>query len=260
MELDLNNILKINLHNHSTMSDGTLIIPALIGVGIEEYGLDVVGVTDHFMTEKVGSFVDFESLSKYTEMIKERAEFYSKKGQYVLAGIELDLISELLIDDLPSLAELSDSDLDYILVESVMSKNCYDRAIKLRRIIPEKPMGFAHWNIREQFSLETFSEMIPEILENNMFIEVTTGSKSMVKECKDKYVPYYESNLSYYREFVKCGGMISFGTDTHFRISDLGDFTKGYEFFWNNDLQDGVIRFLDYLKKEIIMDISDSTL
>ena len=252
MEFDFKDILKINLHNHSTMSDGTLIIPAMIGVGIEEYGLDVIGVTDHFMTEKVGSVVDFESLPKYIEAIKDRSKFYLKKGKHVLAGLELDLTSELLLNDLPRLAELSETDLDYILVEGVMTRKCYERVIKLREIIPEKPIGFAHWNIRERFSLETFCEMIPEIIENKIFIEVTTGSKSMVQECKDKWVPYFENNINYYKEFIKCGGMISLGTDTHFRISDLGDFVKGYEFFWNNDIPDGVLRFLDYLKSEIL--------
>ena len=234
------------------MSDGTLIIPAMIGVGIEEYGLDVIGVTDHFMTEKVGSVVDFDSLPKYIETIMERAEFYREKGKYVLAGLELDLTSELLLNDMQRLAELNNTDLDYLIVEGVMTKKCYDRVIKIREIIPDKPIGFAHWNIRERFSLETFCDMIPEIIENNLFIEVTTGSKSMVQEHKDKWVHYFESNIAYYREFVKCGGMISLGTDTHFRISDLGDFDKGYKFFWNNDIPDGVIRFLNYLKTEIL--------
>lgn len=260
MGTELDSVLKINLHNHTTFSDGTLLLPALIGVAVEEYGLDVVGITDHFMTEKVGSCVTMDNLPQYLKMIRERSAHYLARSKYILAGIELDLCSEFLQEPMNGIAELAVFDLDYFLVEGIHDKSCFERLTRLRRMLAGKPFGLAHWNVREVFSVEEFIGIIPGLIENNIFIEVTSGAKSMVKDHQTKkLVPYFEKNIAYYREFVNRGGMISLGTDTHFRVSDIGDYNIAYEFFWKNELQQGIIRFIDYLRNEMIEGLLDRT-
>lgn len=259
MAYEVNNLIKINLHNHTTWSDGTLLPVALVGAGIDS-GVDVIAITDHFLADKVGSCVNFSNLEKYIEEVKSLNDYYKEKSMndscvpIIIPGLEIDLKSGILAQTDESyhlLERLSEFPIKYFLFEGISSIKDVETVIKFKNKFSNSLVGFAHWNIREVFSIETFFDLIDEFINNKLFIEITTGIKSFIRESKDKVTHYYNGNIDYYKEYCERGGMISLGTDTHFRVSDLEDWSKGYKFLDDNDLTPSLKCFLEYMKLKL---------
>ena len=106
----------MNLHNHTTFSDGRYPARMIIETAVEA-GLTHIAITDHYMTKKVES-IPFSGLPDYHKEITGLAEEFHDRIK-VLCAVEIDAckqrtdFSKMQYQDLGSL--------DFVLFEYVQN-------------------------------------------------------------------------------------------------------------------------------------------
>jgi len=212
----------MNLHNHTTYSDGSLKPLEVVEAAID-IGLSHIGITDHFATQKVHC-VQPDELGQYTASLRELATRYEDRIR-VLVGVEIDGSSKRTDFDALPYEELSA--MDYVLVEYLQDPLW--GGMDLWEFLPYReriscPVGLAHSDIGKVFK-DTPPETLAGLLETHgIFVELCSSLRN--SKFEKPYYRYAEPFFDAARDRV----MISVGTDTHYTIEEVGDLADAEEF------------------------------
>ncbi len=224
----------INLHNHTTFSDGRFSPREIIVAGIEG-GLTHIGITDHYMTSKVDS-IPVEALPIYTQEIRTLAEEFQGDIK-VLSGVEIDScktrtdFSKIHYDDL--------NQLDFVLFEYV--QNDIWNGMPLWELLGIRenitcPVGLAHNDIGKNFSHTRYDELIAVLESNNIFIELCPSLRNSKLN-----KPYYHFAEGFFSSLRDSDVLISIGTDTHINLKNVGNIGGAVDFIERYGLEDNLI-------------------
>jgi len=209
----------INLHNHSTWSDGQYAPDQLVDMAIQS-DLTHIGISDHFFTTKLfldQAYVDVERLDAYIDDLHRVAGVFAEQIQ-VLAGIEVDW-SDRARPKFPALWDKIGS-LDYVLFEYVEDRDWYGDSLEalltVRPSIPI-PVGLAHNDLsRNMGPYYRVDELVSLLEEYDIFIELSTNPYTMYYKSSDA------DNRQLWRALAKSKVRFSIGSDTHGFIADVG--------------------------------------
>jgi histidinol phosphatase-like PHP family hydrolase len=229
---------RINLHTHTTWSDGSYTPEQLIRAGVVHH-LTHLGITDHFYTRKVAApqfYVDVDEVAEYAADLRALAEKYQNRIQ-VLVGIEVDWSLRAMgrfLDLLPLLYHL-----DYVLFEYVEDAEWAGNSLdSLLWVLPEVPIpaGLAHNDLARNFAdTHTPEELVQTLEENRLFVELSTRQGAMGYMSEEPY------NLALWQALAGSEVLFSIGSDIHRFIDDVGDVATGHEFLARRGILDRVI-------------------
>ena len=202
----------INLHNHSTWSDGVYPPDHLVKMAILG-GLTHIGISDHFFTDKLGpsrAYVDASRLDRYVSAVRDLAKEHADRIQ-VLVGLEVDWSPR-------SKARLSNlwqkiNQLDYVLFEYVQSAEWEGRSLGSLLAVRASihiPVGLAHNNLADNMIPPYTPQELADLLqEHGIFVELST----------DPVTAYYarddEANRQVWDALARSEVEFSVGSDTH---------------------------------------------
>lgn len=216
---------KINLHNHTTFSDGDNTPEEIIRFAIKNH-FDEIAITDHYKLN-VDYAINQKNIDNYVDVIQKLKEKYKQKIK-VLIGIET------APKHLMPFKHLIKEDLDFVLIHYFLGLRHF-KIIKEFREVFKKPLGFAHLNT------DSFNISLPIlekfILENGLFIELNTG-KTNYKTFK----PYFESYDDYITLLKDKKIKISIGTDTHSDINDVKNVSSAERFIKKYNLRSQLVK------------------
>jgi histidinol phosphatase-like PHP family hydrolase len=224
----------INLHNHTTFSDGRFSPREIIETGVE-FGLTHIAITDHFMTTKVDS-IPFDGLLSYIKDIKELAQEFQNSIK-VLCGVEIDSarertdLSQIPYDDL--------NELDFVLFEYV--QNDIWNGMPLWELLGvrekiKRPCGLAHNDIGKNFSHAKYDELIAVLEANDIFVELCSSLRNSKLN-----KPYYHFAEGFFSSLSQSQVLISIGTDTHANLKNVGNLQDAYDFIKRFGLEEKLI-------------------
>jgi len=224
----------MNLHTHTTFSDGRYPPREIIEAGVE-FGLTHIAITDHYMTSKVDS-IPFDKLLSYIQEIKALAEEFQDQIK-VLCGVEFDAcnkrtdFSKIRYEDLNSL--------DLVLFEYVQNDIWNGmplwELLRIRENI-KCPVGLAHNDIGKNFSHTKYDELIAVLEANKIFIELCPSLRNSKLN-----TPYYHFAEGFFASLRGTEVLISIGTDTHSNIKSVGNISDAMEFIESYGLGDNLI-------------------
>jgi histidinol phosphatase-like PHP family hydrolase len=228
----------INLHNHSTWSDGQYTPAQLVEIGLQS-GLTHVGISDHFFTQKMfesRTFVDVDQLDDYiADLHNTASQFAGQIG--VLTGIEIDWSARAQ----PKLAELwkKIAALDYVLFEYVEDLDWHGYSLEsLLTVRPQIPIpvGLAHNHLAENFrALYTIEELVHALEEYDIFVELSTNPLTMYHTNPDS------DNIHLWHVLAESRVRFSIGSDTHGFAADVARSESAYRFLEKHGLTDQLI-------------------
>ncbi len=223
---------NMNLHNHSTFSDGDF-TPEFIVQKAIEYELDYVAITDHYMTSKARS-LDSAALEDYITAMDELKDRYREIR--VLTGVEIDASRRT---DFASMRYDLLNSLDIVLFEHVNDDLWGGMHLwELFRIFEmiEVPIGLAHNDISRNFRDIDYEAMIQVMEDHGIFMELSPTQRN------SKFGrPYYRFALDFFQILRKSRVMVSIGTDTHKRPEEIGDIKDAVQFIEEMDLWENLI-------------------
>jgi len=223
----------INLHSHTTFSDGSFTPDRIVKKAAED-GLTHIAITDHFETSKVPSLKKCD-LSNYISTIRDLGRKYEGTVM-VLAGVEIDAnpdrcrLKELPFDLL--------NDLDLVLFEYVNDRSNGGADLKdLDQILSNisVPKGLAHNDIETCFSEMRHLELRDILCSMKVFVELNTACL------------YRRDGLAFYElaeeTILKFDGMVglSIGTDIHRQLSEVSNVRSAHSFVERLGLTDSLI-------------------
>jgi DNA polymerase (family 10) len=226
--------IMINLHNHTTYSDGRYSPREIIEAGIE-FGLTHIAITDHYMTKKVSS-LPFDGLPDYIQEITNLKEVFHDRIT-VLCGVEIDSSRERT--DFAKMQMEDLNELDLVLFEYVQN-DIWDgmpfwELLKIRQKI-SCPVGLAHNDIGKNFSHTGYGELIGVLETNNIFIELCPSLRNSKLN-----KPYYHFAEGFFSGLVGREVLISIGTDTHTVLRNVGNLQDAVDFIEQFGLADNLI-------------------
>ena len=173
--------MRINLHNHTTHSDGRLAPRELVQAAVDA-GLTHIGVSDHFLTAKLPSdrTVTPEGVESYVRELREIGQEFAPQIR-VLAALEIDFSFHRTDLEFVCHAAANDpqfSSLDYLLFEYVgePGEGTIEELLDIRPGLPF-PVGLAHPHLAA-----TFGRYRPEVLAHmlatgDVFFELCTDPR-----------------------------------------------------------------------------------
>jgi DNA polymerase (family 10) len=228
----------INLHNHSTWSDGQYTAELLVKNAVV-HGLTHVGISDHFFTMKLTLphfYVSIDQIDAYAAELRQIQDEYSRWIQ-VLVGIEVDW-SARASPLFPALWPQIDL-LDYVLFEYVQDEEWFGDSLEaLIEVLPEIsiPAGLAHNNLSQNFAESYTPEALVSLLqENRLFVELSTNPETMYYRDESPY------NLQLWDALAESDVRFSIGSDAHRRIDDVAKVADAHAFLEERGLLDRLI-------------------
>ncbi len=229
---------RINLHIHSTYSDGKSPIEKIIKKAISE-GLEYIAITDHFTNSwKANIIPTLDTAYKIDKYLGEIEKLKEKnQNLIVLKGIEIDLGSSKEY----ILKYINPEEYDIILfeyLESIESIAFIKSLLVLWGKIksPNKPfplLGLAHFD-PSYFLYQGLQVLINFLLENEIFVELNSS-----------YSQYYSRKYSLFYEKVKEAGIIvSIGCDSH-DTNRLADINGPWEAIKDYLLQNNLLQLIN---------------
>jgi DNA polymerase (family 10) len=227
-------INMMNLHNHTTLSDGRFSPQEVIEAGVD-FGLTHIAITDHFMTTKVDS-IHFDELPDYTQKIRDLGEEFRNQIK-VLCGIEIDSCKKRT--DLAQIPYNDLNELDFVLFEYV--QNDIWNGMPLWELLGirekiKKPVGLAHNDIGKNFSHAKYDELIAVLEANEIFIELCPSLRNSKLN-----KPYYHFAEGFFSSLSHSQVLISIGTDTHSNLKNVGNLDDAMEFIKRFGLSEKLI-------------------
>lgn len=182
----------INLHNHTTWSDGAFSPRAIVEAAIDA-GLAHVGICDHFATSKLAprATVSRQQLPPYTAAVRQVAALYADRIR-VWVGLEID--SAPMRTDLDALGLFHDRAeplecLDYVLFEYV--GEAFRGGLPLQQLIALRPrigtpVGLAHSFLAATFEDRyTPRELADTLATADLFVELCPTPRNAVLTTDD---------------------------------------------------------------------------
>jgi histidinol phosphatase-like PHP family hydrolase len=217
---------RINLHNHTTWSDGTH-PPAQIVHAAVLHGLTHVGICDHYYTTKLGLpeyHVGGDEIAAYLADLRAVAETHADRIA-LLAGLEVDW-SPRAAAQLPALWSALD-DFDYLLFEYVGDQDWGGSSLEaLVEALPGEhvPVGLAHSDLCASFGALAPETLVATLEGHDIFVELSTSPGTA----------YYERDDARTRRLwdllARSSVSFSIGSDTHDRIDDVGRVDSAHRF------------------------------
>ncbi len=224
----------MNLHTHTTISDGRYPPREIIEAGVE-FGLTHIAITDHYMTSKVDS-IPFDKLLNYIREIKALAEEFQDEVT-VLCGVEFDACKKRT--DFSKIRYEDVNNLDFVLFEYVQNDIWNGmplwELLRIRESI-KCPVGLAHNDIGKNFSHTKYDELIAVLEANKIFIELCPSLRNSKLN-----TPYYHFAEGFFASLRGTEVLISVGTDTHSNIKSVGNISDAVEFIESYGLEDNLI-------------------
>ena len=228
----------INLHNHTTWSDGLYTPEQLVKMAVVS-GLTHIGIADHFFTVKLAesqSYLDVDEIAAYAADLRRVGDAF---GQYiqVLAGIEIHW-SPRTNPYLEALWPETDQ-LDYVLFEYVQNAQWQGGSLEsLVDVLPgiRVPVGLAHNHLSRNFG-ETYTpeELVALLEKHHIFIELSTGPLTCYYRDPAPY------SLHLWDALAQSDVRFSIGSDTHDRIDDVAEVSNAHRFLQEHGLLDRLI-------------------
>ena len=243
----------MNLHIHSRYSDGRMDANSILQRA-NEMKMDVIGITDHFATNKLQKEYKVNNLTDYILDLREIQQLENDisldsyntngNGTKLLLGLEIDCgmmgikISE---SDIGLINNLDFCLLEYIQDKYWKGKNIEDvneELIKKLKI----PVGLAHNNLMKNFNLhsrEKCRDLCKFLSENKIFVELNEGESYCNSDEGKYYFELFSEDLII--AFKDYNIKFSIGTDSH---SDylLNNTQKSEKFVVNNNLD--IVKFI----------------
>lgn len=223
----------INLHAHTTFSDGLFSPEQIVGRAAAD-GLTHIAITDHFETAKVSS-LRIRDLDRYLSSISTLKAKYEGTIA-VLAGIEIDTNSNRSgVADMP-FEKLGD--LDLVLFEYVNDPASGGMSLEeIDGILDHltAPCGLAHADIERCFRGIDPKDVARSLQSRGLFVELNTA------------LPYRRNGHAFYELAVPMlrmfGGKVrlSIGTDVHRNLSEVSNVGAVYEFVRRAGLDDDLL-------------------
>jgi len=240
---------KLNLHIHSTYSDGRNTISQIVSTALDK-GLDYICITDHFTNSwKADVIPNLNSLDKIKMYLEEIDQFQKylldeEKQMALFKGIEIDLNStEKFI-----LNSISPTKFDILLFEyleniegiSFMKKiiNYWKRNTKNSKAFPL--IGLAHFD-PSFFVINGMNILIDFLTQNRIFFEFNSS-----------YPQFYSRKYSAFFDLLKERNiLVSIGCDSH-HISALKDIEEAYDRVKFYELENNLLNLIQILDKKRI--------
>jgi histidinol phosphatase-like PHP family hydrolase len=224
----------MNLHNHTTFSDGLFSPKEIIEAGIEA-NLTHIAITDHYMTNKVDC-IPVGGLLDYIQKIKALADEFQDQIK-VLCGVELD--SSKKRTDFSSLPYDDLSNLDFVLFEYVQNDIWNGMPLWELLGIREKikcPVGLAHNDIGKNFSHTKYDELIAVLEANDIFIELCPSLRNSKLN-----TPFYHYAEGFFSNLQNSKVLVSIGSDTHSNLKNVGNLDDALDFIKRFGLTENLI-------------------
>jgi len=236
---------KLNLHIHSTYSDGKNTINQIVKTAIK-LGLEYICITDHFSNSWKSKIIptlnNLDKIERYLEEISHcQAYILKKKSKLNLfKGIEIDISSsESYIT-----TNIRPNKFDLILFEYLENlegiafiKNIVETWKRDRRKSNNFPLlGLAHFD-PSFFMLGGFNVLLSFLKQYNIIIEFNSS-----------YPHFYSRKYEiFFNKLKKNGIMVSIGCDSH-HLSNLKDVEGACEMIKYYNLEDNLNRLINSLE------------
>lgn len=232
---------RINLHVHSTYSDGKSPIEKIIKKAISE-GLEYIAITDHFTNSWKANIIPTLDTAYKIDKYLDEIEKLKEKNQnlIVLKGIEIDLgSSDRYISSL-----IKPLDFDIILFEYLETHESIsflkNTISKWKNDVNGKRLpllGLAHFD-PSYFQFGNMDGLFSFLSEFNIFFEFNS---SYSQYYSTKYTPFFHKMKE--REIS-----VSIGCDTH-DLSNIGDIEEPLEAIKHFSLQKHFFKLIKVLDK-----------
>lgn len=224
----------MNLHNHTTFSDGRYSPRQIIEAGVD-FGLTHIAITDHYMTSKVDS-IPYDGLLKYIDEINTLAKEF-QDDITVLCGVEFDSCKKRT--DFSKIEYEDINKLDLVLFEYVQNDIWNGmplwELLRIRENI-KCQVGLAHNDIGKNFSHTKYDELIAVLEANKIFIELCPSLRNSKLN-----TPYYHFAEGFFEILRGSEVLISIGTDTHSNIKNVGNIEDAMDFIERYGLEENLI-------------------
>ena len=225
---------RINLHVHSTWSDGAHAPRDLVRSAVV-HRLSHVGISDHYLTRKLSApqfCVGPRDLAAYAADVRQLAVDHARWVD-VLVGLEVDW-SARAAPYLPALWPQVAA-LDYLLFEYVddaaWQGDSLEALLALRPSLP-LPVGLAHNDLSANFAGRYAPEALVELLEaNDFFLELSTAPQHGYHRAQDDYTRRVWACLA------ESGVRYAVGSDAHGRIDAVGEVDEAHHFLAQRGLR-----------------------
>lgn len=223
---------RINLHNHTTWSDGAFPPDLLVRAAIV-HGLTHLGISDHYYTTKLGLpqfYVGANDVAAYLADLRALAAAHADRIA-VLAGLEVDW-SPRSRAQLPALWPLLDA-FDYVLFEYVGDPAWGgDSLHALGEALPRThvPVGLAHNDLCANFAALGPPALVALLERHGIFVELSTSPATAYYERDD------ERTRRLWDLLARSTVSFSVGSDTHAQIDDVGHVDGAHRFLAERDL------------------------
>ncbi|NLS77843.1 MAG: PHP domain-containing protein [Chloroflexi bacterium] len=244
---------RINLHNHTTWSDGRFAPEEVVQAAIAG-GLTHVGISDHFKTAKLSataSFVGIDFLDAYIQEVRGLAQRYAGQVR-VLCGLEVDFSERTPMDQFwqRGFRRTPLNGLDYVLFEYVSNPDW--RGLPLSALVAYRrwlqvPVGLAHTFFGQGFSgAGNAVDLARTLAEQRIFIELSTASPyTTVSSQTGRRVPYYRSDDAYttalWAALREREVLFSIGSDAHADLAEVADIADAWAFLRERGWEDRLV-------------------
>jgi len=225
---------RINLHIHSTYSDGKNNIKQIVKKSLD-LKLEYIAITDHFTDSWkawVTSLNNHDTILEYLNEIEDCQNYLRKTGRKlrVLKGLEIDLASSE--NFIKQFIEIEMFDLIlFEYLESLESiafiKNIIQYWKKLKKSSKNFPiLGLAHFD-PSNFIYHSRESLIAFLKEYNIYFEFN----SSYPQC------YSLKNEFFFEKLKKNNNIVAIGSDSH-HLSNLDDIEEPLEMIKYYNLED----------------------
>jgi len=240
---------KLNLHIHSTYSDGRNTISQIVLTALDK-GLDYICITDHFTNSwKADVIPNLNSLAKIEMYLDEIDQFQKclideERQMALFKGIEIDLSSteKFIVNNiLPTRFDI----LLFEYLESVESIFFIKKIINYwkgkTKISTDFPLiGLAHFD-PSFFAINGMNILIDFLTEYQIFFEFNSS-----------YPQFYSQKYrTFFDQLKERNVLVSIGCDSH-HISTLKDIEEAYDRIKFYELESNLIDLVQILDKKRI--------
>ncbi|MBM4249958.1 MAG: PHP domain-containing protein [Euryarchaeota archaeon] len=225
----------LNLHNHTTYSDGRFSPRDIVEAAIRA-GLSAVGISDHYRTKRVRSLLP-SGIDEYVEHVRRLAIHYKNRIR-VLVGVEIDASAERT-EDIAYLPAAQLNKMDFLLFENVQDDEAGGLGLwelfDMRKEL-EPPVGLAHNDIARNFAEIDHSVLIPVLETSDLFLELCPSPRHGKLQR-----PLYRHSAEFFARLKNTKVGLSLGTDTHDSLDDVGNVDDAYAFVQEHGLEKNLI-------------------
>ena len=237
---------RINLHAHTTYSDGKNSIEDMVNKALES-GINYLAITDHltnsWKSELMTPLNSREKIEDYIKEISECQEFLiaNNKNLRLFKGIEVDLGSSVsYIRRLINPIEYEIILFEYLETPEGIAfvRNLIDQWINSVSSLKDFPLiGLAHFD-PSYFIYDGLYVLIQFLKDYNIFFEFNSS-----------YPQYYSwRNEIFFKKIKEHQILVSIGSDAH-SSKDLNNIIEVFEMIKVYNLESNLERFISYLKK-----------